>query len=123
MKSNNSNKNEYKQRKPVKKVKKRTLLSKERTLLSEIRTSSIFIGITFLIYFKIREPLYKKILLIILSFICLINTFLVFYFYSEQRKNNRGKSVSVIASVLYGLLLSILILISVIYLLFHLTQI
>jgi uncharacterized membrane protein YidH (DUF202 family) len=122
MENNNLNKNEYKQRKPVKKVKKRTLLSKERTLLAEIRTSSIFIGITFLIYFKIHEPLYKKILLIILSLISIINTFLVFYFYNEQIKNNRGNSVSVIASVLYGLLLSILILISVIYLFLHLLE-
>ena len=120
MENNMSNKNEYKQRKPV---KKRTLLSKERTLLAEIRTSSIFIGITFLIYFKIHEPLYKKILLIILSLIFIINTFLVFYFYSEQRKNNRGNSISVIASILYGLLLSILILISVIYLFLHLLKI
>ena len=79
-----------KQEKPAKKIKKRTLLSKERTLLAEIRTSSIFIGITFLIYFKIRDPFYKKILLIILTLIAMINTFLVFYFYNEQKKSNRG---------------------------------
>ena len=101
-------------------VGKKTLLSEQRTLLAEIRTSSIFIGLTFLIYFKIIDPFYKKMLLYILGLTGIINTFLVFHFYFEQKKSNRGYSASVISSVLYGFLLSILILISINYLLYHL---
>ena len=58
-------------------VGKKTLLSEQRTLLAEIRTSSIFIGLTFLIYFKIIDPFYKKMLLYILGLTGIINTFLV----------------------------------------------
>tara|TARA_Y100000991_G_scaffold195164_1_gene164278 strand:+ start:346 stop:768 length:423 start_codon:yes stop_codon:yes gene_type:complete len=96
----------------------RTLLADERTLLAQIRTASIFIGITYLVFYKIADG--KKFFTYIVGFILLVifftNIFSMKVFY---KKTGEKFDENNIIPIIYGSLLSILILISLFYIIYY----
>lgn len=92
----------------------RTLLAAERTLLAQIRTASIFIGITYIVFYKLdqKKKFFHYIIstVILIIFITNIYSIIVFYKKTESEINRMN-----IIPIIYGSLLSILVLISFFY--------
>ncbi len=95
-----------------------TFLSAERTMLDQIRTASIFIGVSYLIFYKINDN--KIFLNFIVGFILLTilitnSISMIIYYNKTGKKLNFNNSVPII----YGFLFSLLILIFLFYLIRH----
>ena len=96
----------------------RTILANERTLLAQIRTASIFIGVTYLIFYKISDSnkIFKNLIGLILLIICIANLFSVYLFYKKTgEKINEDNMISLI----YGCMLSILVCVSLFYIIYY----
>ena len=93
---------------------KRTLLAAERTLLSQIRTASIFIGITYIVFYKLdkKKKIFHYLISIIIFIILITNIYSIILFY---KKTDSQINKMNIVPIIYGSLLSILVSISLFY--------
>lgn len=96
----------------------RTMLAEERTLLSQIRTASIFIGITYILIYKIsfQHIFFEYSVVLILFIIFCTNNYSMYLFYKKNMSHFDNYDR---ISIIYGVLLSILVLLSLFYIIFY----